>query len=122
MENIFDVLMDTEAAIDLTEAPDDEDDYLDEGEMEVVDLEELEESGVPVIDFDEYQAMMEYDESPYRGGFGHANGQVHKIGNVMNMLGISRAGHREKLILKNQLRRETAEDVEMDDVFMEDYE
>jgi len=122
LENIFDVLLDTEAAIDLTEG-DDEDDFIDEEDMDVVDLGALEEAGVEVIDFDEYQAMLEYDESAYKGGFGHANGQVHSIGNVMDPLGISRAGHQEKIVLKNQLRRETAEDMDLDDdLFAEDYE
>jgi hypothetical protein len=118
LEDLFEMYIDTISAIELTEGEDLDDielaEDLDDDDLEMVDLEELAEDGIEVIDYEDYMEMVESEESAYTGGRSHANGQVHGIGNVMNPLGINRAGHREKLVLAGQLRRETSEDLDYD--------
>ena len=105
------------AAIALTEGDVDiwDDEGIDEDELvylDADDIDSLAEQGIDIIDEDDLDE--EYGESSLQSKYGHGGNPPEKTFNVMHPLGISRVGQREKLILKNQLARESSEDMDWD--------
>jgi len=88
--------------------------FIDADELDKEDLEELGETyelySSPYSD----KSGPPYTEHPLNIPYGYGNKPSEETFDVMNPLGISRVDHKEKLILKNQLARETAEDIELD--------
>ena len=115
------MLAETQAAVDIDEGGDEDEDFDDD-----------------VMDEMEYPPSNDAwggteaipptgSNAPYAGGsqehgehgmnpiHGHGGGPQDATFEIMHPLGISRVDHREKLVLKNQLSRETTEDEDVDE-------
>lgn len=112
LDGLCDVYETDVVAIEMTEGGIDEDD-LEEDEMVYLDADdvaELLESGVEIIDEDDLEEV--YGEAGLKMKYGHGNSPKEHTFNIMHPLGISRVDQQEKLILRQQLARETAEDLD----------
>jgi hypothetical protein len=119
LAEMAEVLSDTETAVAIEEGTFD---------PEIHDVELASDFGVP-LDEDEYleAAEQKYGEAPMTPIAGWGNEPDELVFNVMHPLGITKVGHREKLILAKQVPRETNEDEDLfadnlDDIELDEYD
>jgi hypothetical protein len=126
LDDLAAMLAETQAALDIAEGID-EDEDLDED----FDDDTLDEMGYPPKNdpWGGTEAIPPTGSTePYTGGsrehgehgmkpvHGHGDGPQDATFEVMHPLGISRVDHKEKLVLKNQLSRETTEDEDFNEM------
>lgn len=114
------MLAETQAAVDIDEGVDEDEDVDDDVIDEMGYPPQNDEWGgteaiPPTGSNDPYTgAPKAYTEHPMKPVHGHGDGPQDATFEIMHPLGISRVDHREKLVLKNQLSRETTEDEDED--------